>query len=727
MQVQVGPSAVTIHSSDHIVVCEPDSKMSSPKEQGYFSRDTRFISGYRLKLGRTTPILLNSSEVEHFSSRFEFTNPEIHAPDGMIPASSIHLRLDRTVGQGVHEDYDVVNHSGMPVEVEVEVSFESDFADLFDVKHGRLTRRGSIQTAWDEECASLTTRYRNGEFHRSIEIRAEKSGSPTEFANGAFTWRLRLAPGATWHSCLLWTVRLGEELEDEVPDLACHSLFGKGSDHDASLSEWKQSTTRIVTSDPVVNTIIDQASDDLLSLRMTVRNLDTFETTEDPNGNPQFPWVPAAGVPWFVSLFGRDSLITGIQTLSLTPKFTNGTLKALSKLQADTYEDERDMQPGKIEHEIRHGELARLKLIPHTPYYGTHDATTLFVLAAARTWDWCADRKTIDILRPHVERALSWIDNDGDSDGDGLQEYKTRAGKAGYYNQGWKDAGDAIVGDDGADSELPIALCELQAYVIEAKRSWARVLRQAYGDDDAARRLESEAGKLAEMVESLFWWEEEGTYFLGLDGRKEPIRTVASNAAHMLWCNVPEPTRAKRVVNRLIQEDMHSGWGIRTLSSRHRRYNPFSYQLGSVWPHDNIIAAAGFRNYGLNQEAQFVIKGILDAASMFRSSRLPELFSGLHRDRGSFPVQYLGANVPQAWAAGSIIHAVATLVGIEARAKDGRLIFRPALPEWLDSVEMHRIHVGSSEISVRIERDVHGTHSLRELGSSGDLEAVIES
>jgi glycogen debranching enzyme len=730
LEVQVGPSVVTIHSDDQVVVCEPDSKMSSTEEQGFFARDTRMISGYRLKLGRVAPVLLNSSEIEHYSSRFEFTNPRLDTVSGPIEAESIRLRVDRTVGGGVHEDYDVTNYSGFPVSVELEVSFESDFADLFDVKSARRVRRGSLQSTWDEKAAALRTAYRNGSFRRAIEIRAANSDSPTEFANGGVSWRITLDPGGSWHTCLLWTVDLGDADELHGPDRSCHAVLGRETTEDGTRRRWAQATTSFSTSDPIVTAVIHQAVEDLSSLRIHIHD-DVARSWTDNDGEGHGDvdggldsWVPAAGIPWFVSLFGRDSLIVSLQTPCLSSRFALGALRALGRLQADSYDDERDMQPGKIEHEVRHGELASLHLIPHTPYYGTHEATTLYVWAAAKTWWWHADRAELDAARPHVERALAWIDRDGDIDGDGLQEYRTRARTGGYYNQGWKDAGDAIVDDQGELAPLPIALCEHQGYVVAAKRAWAEVLERVYEDTEEAGRLRTDADRLAEMIEERFWWEEEGTYYLGLDGAKRPLRSVASNPGHLLWCGVVDPDRARRTAERLLADDMWSGWGIRTLSSQHPSYNPFSYQLGSVWPHDNVIAAAGFRRYGLDDQAAGVIRAVFDAAARFRSARIPELFAGLQREPGGFPTQYLGANVPQAWAAGAVIHAVDVLLGLDADAPGGRLTLRPALPEWLDEVGLTSLGVGPGSVDLIATRQPHGSHSL-EVGRAGGLEVTL--
>lgn len=729
MEVRVGPTAVMIHSDNEFAVSDVNGEMSSNREQGYFVSDTRLVSGYRLRLCRVRPVLANSSAVEAHSARFEFTNPLILGADGAaIEANSLHLRLDRTIGHGIHEDYDLTNFSGQPVVASLEVSFESDFADVFDVKGGRVIRRGALQSTWNERAGRLLTEYRNDEFHRSIAFNVEEADSAPEFANGGILFRVSMEPGESWHTCLLWMPILDGGESAHLPR-GCHSLLGD-TEQDRAHRSWVAQATRFATSDPEVTATVQQAVNDLAGLRMHRHDpIASGEPSNGRHGNPKSKsvdsWVPAAGVPWFVSLFGRDALTVSFQTLSLTPRFALGSLRALGALQADAYDDARDMQPGKIEHEVRNGELAALHLVPHTPYYGSHEATTLYVLVAAMAWNWHGDRAALDALRPHVERALSWIATDGDLDGDGLQEYKTRSAQ-GYYNQGWKDSGDAIVGADGAVSTLPIALCEHQGLVVAAKRAWAGILEDVYRDSSGATRLREEAERLAELIETRFWWEGEGTYYLGLDGDKRPIETVASNPGHLLWTRAIEPERARRVASRLLAPDMWSGWGVRTLSADHVRYNPFSYQLGSVWPHDNAIVAAGFRNYGLDAEAALIARALFDAADHLDSRRLPELFAGLRRDPGSFPVQYLGANVPQAWASAAIVHLIAALVGLDADAAERTLRVRPALPVWLGDVRLERLAVGEASIDLHITRREDGGHEIDVQHRRGTLEVILE-
>jgi len=723
MEVRVGPPCVTIHDDDEVLVCELNGEMSSTAEQGYFSADTRLVSGYRLKLGRVRPVLCNGSAVGHHSARFEFTNAASLGADGLdVPERSLHLRLDRTIGQGLHEDYDLTNYCGQAAALELEVSLESDFADLFDVKNHRCIRRGGLQSQWDAHRGRLVTRYRNGEFERSLIVDVDRADSDPEFANGGILFRITLGPGASWHSCLLWRPAFGKEKPERAPRL-CHDLVGT-SQRDHSHRDWMAHATTCVTSDPAITETVRQAVDDLTSLRIGRHDEAAAGHRRQPQGRADDAWVPAAGIPWFLSLFGRDSLTVSLQTMSLSPRFALGSLRALASLQADGYDDVRDMQPGKIEHEIRHGELATLHLVPHTPYYGTHEATSLYVLVAAEAWRWHGDRVELDAVRPHVERALSWIDTDGDLDGDGLQEYKTRSAQ-GYYNQGWKDSGDAIVGADGELAALPIALCEHQALAAAAKRAWASVLEDVYRDGSGAARLRAEADRLVGALETRFWWEEQGTYYLGLDGDKQPIASVSSNPGHLLCQGVVAPERAPLVARRLLAPDMWTGWGIRTLSADHPRYNPFSYQLGSVWPHDNVMAAAGFRRYGLEAEATQVARAFFDAAGQFIAHRLPELFAGLDRDPGGFPVQYLGANVPQAWASGAVIQLIAVLLGLEADAPAQSLRVRPALPDWLPEIRLERLSVGDATVDLAVARRPDGTHALDVAECHGRLDVQL--
>lgn len=720
-RINVGPVNLVTHFDDEVMICEPNGRISSNRRQGYFIADTRLVSGYRLRIARNAPVLLNSSAVADNSGRFEFTNAKFIDDRGTeVPASSLHLELDRVLGRGVHEDYELTNFFNIPIELIIEISVESDFADLFDVKNNRLQRRGLINSSWDSDKCTLLNVFTNDGFSRAVQFEAISTGSPPVYANGGLSFPIVLAPRETWRACLLWRPVIDSEPLPTIRE--CHDLLG-ASNLDYMTEPWIAESTKVSTSNPIVNRAVEQALDDLIGLRMRLQVPETIQIplNEMPNDHM---WLPAAGVPWFVSVFGRDSLITSLQALHISYKFAEGGLRALSVLQATDTDDNRDMQPGKIQHEFRRGELAQLGLIPHTPYYGTHDATPLYVLTVASTWDWHANTDEIDLLRPHVEAALNWIEKYGDMDGDGLQEYATRS-KYGYFNQGWKDDGTAIVHGDGSLPELPIATCENQGVVVAAKRGWAHVLSQAYGEKLAAQKLLDEAQRLSDLIEERFFWEEEGTYYLGLDGKKRPIESVASNAGQLMFYEAIDKERAELVARRLFEEDMWSGWGVRTLSSKHPSFNPFSYQLGSVWPHDNVLIAAGLRKYGFDEKAQAIAKAMFDASDCFVLQRLPELFSGLSRDPGSFPVQYLGANVPQAWAAGAVVQMIAMLLGIEAHAHDGILQISPALPEWLESITLADLPLGEEKLTLKVERLGENEHRLV-TGPSNSFAVVLK-
>jgi glycogen debranching enzyme len=397
-----------------------------------------------------------------------------------------------------------------------------------------------------------------------------------------------------------------------------------------------------------------------------------------------------------------------MQAISGYPEFAAGALRRLGALQATGNDPERDMEPGKIPHEVRHGELAQLGILPYQPYYGTHDATSLYIIVLSYLYQWLGDESILRRYLPNAEAALAWIDHFGDRDRDGLQEYATRSSH-GYYNQGWKDAGDAIPNADGTLAALPIALCELQGYVYDAKLRMGDIY-EILGRPKDARRLRREARALFDRVNERLWWEEEGTYALGLDGSKRQIQTVASNAGHLLQSGIVPPERAGSVVRRLMAEDMWSGWGVRTLSSDHPAYNPFSYQTGSVWPHDNAMIISGLRAYGRDAEALTLASALFDAAAGFRDYRLPELFCGYARDPGGEPpVSYPVACSPQAWAAGAMPDVITSLLGLRADACARTVRVDPVLPPWIDWIELDGLRLGTGTVDLRVERRSDGT------------------
>jgi glycogen debranching enzyme len=686
LPIQVGPATVTINRDDRVLVCQPDGRIDPSAQEGFFARDTRFVSGWNLTINGRRPVLLNSSPVQFYSARFEFTNEDLLDPSGKVDRNSLSIRLDRTIAGGVHEDYDLLNFAKREVDLLIEVEIDSDFADLFDVHGGGLVRRGSLHSRWFRSRHELRTFYENRDFRRELIVDIDRADSRAQFANGRLAFVAKIPPKGRWHTCVRWLpiIRTGRR----PATLPCNTLTDARDDGQPVIA--RLPTVALTTSNRGVNRAWDQAVLDMEALKL-----------EDPSfGRGVF--IPAAGVPWFVTLFGRDSLVVSMQCISGYPEFAAGALRRLSELQATTDDPERDMEPGKIPHEIRHGELAELGILPFQPYYGTHDATSLFVIVLSYLYHWLGDEDLVRRYLPNIEAAMRWIDTSGDRDRDGLQEYKTRSSH-GYYNQSWKDAGDAMQHADGTLAPLPIAAVELQGYAYDAKLRLADCYDLLGRPEDAAP-LRREARRLFELVNDRLWWEAEGTYYLGLDGEKKPIKSVASNAGHLLNSGIVPVERAGSVVRRLLEDDMWSGWGIRTLSSDHPGYNPFGYHTGSVWPHDNGVIAGGFAHYGFRAEAAKVARGMFDAAERFQANRVPELFSGLHRDEGSFPVQYLGANVPQAWAAGAMIRFIAILAGIHGRTDAGgsRIYVDPALPDWLPELTITNLRAGRGAMTLTL-------------------------
>ena len=689
VQITVGPPVITINQGSTFMVTDQRGEIDSESEQGVFAGDTRFVSFYQLYINGARWQLLSSSAVSYYAARLYFTNPPVVTQDGDVGPRVVGLTVTRTVGDGIHEDLDVTNYALHPVRFTLEISLRSDFADLFEVKSHKLVRRGRITTQWDDERAELVNAYTHEDFKRLLGYKILKFSSSPHYANGRVSFEVALGPGETWHACALYTLVEGDRVRE--PKYGCNAVDSDGTEVDQLQAEWRALTTRLTSANEDVYRVYTQSVEDMGALRL-------YDLDFAPD-----VWLPAAGVPWFVTVFGRDSLIVSLQNMMVHAPFALGALRKLAQYQAKEMDDYRDAEPGKIPHELRSGELAHFKEIPHTPYYGTADATILYLITLHEAWKWLGDTAILREYRDVALGCLEWIDRYGDLDGDGFQEYKTRS-SLGYENLGWKDAGDAVVYPDGSQVKQPKALCELQGYVFDAKQRMAEVF-DALGEHDRAAALREQASDLRRRFDEVFWMEDEGFVAYGLDADKHQIKTIASNAGHCLWSGIVRPERAERIVRRFLQEDMWSGWGIRTLSSKNPAYNPFQYQLGSVWPHDNGIIAMGFKRYGFHEEASRVARDIFEAASYFDSHRLPELYCGMPRQPGTFPVQYPGANIPQAWAAGSVFHLLQAILGLRADAPAGRIYVEPTLPPWLPEIQLSQLKVGDSELHLRFWRE----------------------
>ncbi len=692
-RIQIGPPQIAIHQGQTVMVSELDGQVRPPGERGLYFRDTRVVSAWAITANGEKWALLNGGAVTYYAGRVFMTNLAFKTKDGPVPAHSIGLVLSRSMGGGMHEDLDLVNHGPEPVAFNLEITVGSDFADIFEVKAGSIVRRGRVGTEWSDERQALCNTYRNGDFCRALHVMARRSASRAAYANGCILFEVALPPGGTWHTCLYY-----EPADGGVREAAPrHCIEDIGKSRDAKvMQDWRAAVLQIVTSNEEWYRLLHQAIDDMAALRLP--------QAEDA-GDKTF--MPAAGLPWFLAPFGRDSLIASLQTILLYPDFARATLKTLGGLQARKADAWRDAEPGKIMHELRCGELAHFGLVPHTPYYGTADATPLFLTTLHAAWRNTGDLGLLEQHLPVAERCLEWIDHHGDRDDDGFQEYETRS-SAGMENMAWKDSGDAVRNPDGSPVEGPKALCELQGYVYDA---WVRMAEafDALGHRDRARELRAKADALYSRFNETFWDEAGGFYALALDGSKRPVLTIASNPGHLLWSGIVPPERAARVVSRLMEPDMWSGWGIRTLSARHPSYNPHSYQNGSVWPHDNGIIALGFRRYGFTAEAAQVARDVSEAGGHFVLNQLPELYAGVQRNSTNFPVQYLGANVPQAWAAGSAFMFLQAILGVNADGPSGRLCVDPILPDWLPDIRVGNLRAGTARWDIRFWRDGNKT------------------
>ncbi|MBV9813305.1 MAG: amylo-alpha-1,6-glucosidase, partial [Acetobacteraceae bacterium] len=562
----------------------------------------------------------------------------------------------------------------------------SDFADMFELRGSRFVRRGRITTDWHEATQCLRTEYVNEDFQRCVAV-SVRAKDKARYANGRLTLELDLKRGEKWHACLLYTLEDGGK-RFEAPE-ACLDHAGE-SRPARDLQAWRQSATKLQSVNEEFYRLYHQAVDDLAALRVPVERDGVVNV------------LPAAGLPWYVALFGRDTMIVSLQTTMLSTELAAGALEILGNWQATERDDFRDAEPGKILHEMRRGELAHFHLVPHTPYYGSADATPLYLILLHAAWLWTGDAALIERHLPVAERCLSWIDEFGDRDGDGFQEYQTRSPK-GLENQSWKDSWDGVRNPDGSLVKLPRALCELQGYVYAGWLGMAEIF-DARGHKERAAALRAKADSLHRKFNEAFWNEEQGTYALALDGDKKPAMSVASNAGHLLWTGIVPPDRAERVVQRLLAPDMFSGWGVRTLSAQHCAFNPFSYHNGSVWPHDNGIIALGMKRYGFTEAVGRVARAVSGAGAFFSLHQLPELYAGIAREGETFPVQYLGVCVPQAWASGSVMALTRAILGLQPDAPNRVLYVDPELPRWLPELRLTDLTVGDQDFDLHFRR-----------------------
>ncbi|NUR71980.1 MAG: amylo-alpha-1,6-glucosidase [Hamadaea sp.] len=612
---------------------------------GLFFRDMRHLSRWELRLNGRPLASLSGQPVEYDEAVFY-----LQQPTGTVylnPVLSVLRR--RHVGEGVQEQLKVTNHGARPAVLELSLLFDADFADIFEVKD-KQGKTGRHYRRIEKGAAVLG--YERGEFRRETRIKAPGA----RFTEQSMSYALELAPTETWST----------EIEISVATAAIRPV--PHLDHrpqmPISLEDWLAQAPELDTDwDDLVHTY-RRSLIDLAALR--------FYPDTVPDAS-----LPAAGLPWFMALFGRDSLIVGYQTLPYAPELCRTTLRALAAQQASAMDDVRDAEPGKILHELRHGELTYFGQRPQSPYYGSADSTPLFLIVLDEYFRWTGDSATVCDLEQQAKAAIRWMREFGDADGDLFIEYATRNPEQGLVNQCWKDSWNAIVHPDGTLATLPRATCEIQGYAYDARIRAARLARACWNDHALAESLEEEARLLQERFVEAYWLPDEGFYALALDGQKRPVPTLTSNIGHLLWSGIVPPDHAPSVVAHLMGPAMFSGWGVRTLAEGLTAYNPMEYHNGTVWPHDNAIVAAGLARYGFREEAALISEAMLTAAAL-SGFRLPEALIGTARELTEIPIAYPSACSPQAWAAGTPLMLLRTLLGLEP---DGdRLTADPHLP-----------------------------------------------
>jgi len=664
---------------------------------GLYFHDTRFLELDSLRLDDQPLTVLLSSAVEDDRSVCELTNPDLELADGtVLPKERLSIRRERALGREVVETIEVRNFGPEPVGCRLDLRFAASFDDMFVIRGAAVGKRGRLhRPAWTS--SGLLLRY-DGADKRTRTTRIGFAPPPSAKGPGPVaTYKLALEAGDRA------TVRLTISLEDHGPGaLETKPVFSRRGE--ASFA-----TVSVKSDNELFDQVLARSFEDLRMLATRERRETFF----------------AAGVPWFVCLFGRDSIVTALQTLAYDARVAAETLLLLAKYQGRRHDAWRDEEPGKILHELRVDEKANLNEVPQTPYYGTIDATPLFVCLLAEYVRWTGDLALFRKLSDNVEQALRWIDDVADHDGDGFVDYESRSSK-GLANQGWKDSGNAITNQDGSPVVPPVALVEVQGAVYRAKLDAAWLYRLE-GDVARARQLERAAKTLRAHFQRAYWLPRRRFLAVALQDGGRPAASITSNAGQALWSGIVDPTHAGPVATRLLSTPMFSGWGIRTLAVGEAAFNPIDYQVGAVWPHDNSLIAAGLKRYGFEQEALRVFTAIYETATRFPSYRLPEVFAGFARERYPEPVRYPVACSPQAWAAGSLPFLLQTALGLTPDATRRELLIRqPALPDWLGEVTVTGLQVGEANVDLRFRRS-GGATRVRASRPRGKLRVRVES
>ncbi|PWU48636.1 amylo-alpha-1,6-glucosidase [Micromonospora globispora] len=680
-----GTNTVRILDGNTFVVSEDtgDIEATPSEPTGLFSLDTRFLSKWVLTVNGERLNTLSYDDLQYYEARF-FLVPGVatHYIDAKLS-----IIRERAVGGSFRETLTILNHDEKPVDLQIRMDAGSDFADLFQVKDEILNKKGEIYSEVDGD--RLRLGYRRGNFKRETVI---SSSQPARYDQNGFAFSVHLEPNEQWNTAIdVQTFALGPGGRDLRMGLRAHGTERLALEQD--LQEWIRNAPKVNSEHGQVSATYRRSLIDLAALRFSPVSL---------GGQT----LPAAGLPWFMTMFGRDSILTSLQALPFAPSLSKTTLRILAGLQGTRFDDFRDEDPGRILHEMRYGETSAFEEQPHSPYYGTADATPLFVILLDEYEKWTGDVALVKELERECRAALKWVDDYADLVGNGYIWYERRNTDTGLENQCWKDSWDSLSYRDGRLPGYPRSTCELQGYAYDAKMRAARLAREVWDDPAYADQLEREAAQLKERF-NRDWWVADGEYFaLALDPDGRQLAVLSSNIGHLLWSGIVDEDRAAKIAEHLVGPRLFSGWGVRTLAEGEVRYNPIGYHNGTIWPFDNSFIAWGLRRYGFAEEAATIASGILDAATYF-DGRLPEAFGGYPRELTKFPVEYPTACSPQAWSTGTPLLLLRTMLGLEPH--EGHLSVDPRLPIGMGRIEVLDIpgRWGKVDAFARGRMDMH--------------------
>ena len=672
--------------------------------QGIYHNGTRFLSRMELVINGNRPLLLSASPREDNQVLVvDLTNPNLPLDyqDALRP-DTIHIQRLKFLWQSkYHEKLKLVNFGLETVRFEIEIHFQADYLDIFEIRGITREHRGKKFPVHQENGHMVFSYHGLDDVLRQTKIHF--TPPPHSIDPKTARYQVELVPRHEME--IEFEIAFTENNEKIQP---VHFEQARSA-MNVYMERINQNCAGIVTSNDQFNDWINRSKSDLITM-----------TTQTPYG-----LYPYAGVPWFSTAFGRDGIITALECLWIEPDLAKGVLQYLAHTQAKDFNDFQDAEPGKIFHETRGGEMANLKEIPFKMYYGTIDATPLFICLAGAYLERTNDVASIQNIWPQIKMALYWIDHYGDLDGDGFVEYKTKSSK-GLTNQGWKDSQDSVFYEDGGLAQDPIALCEVQGYVYEAKVRAAEIAG-ILGHAEFQEQLQEEARRVKKNFNDLFWSESKQTYVLALDGKKKPCNVLSSNAGHCLFSGIATRERAKLTAEKMLDPKMFSGWGIRTIAVDEARYNPMSYHNGSVWPHDNAMIAQGFSRYGLMAEASQTLTGIFETALFMPGKRLPELFCGFPRTKSKAPTLYPVACSPQAWAVGAVFMMLQACLGLKINAARNTITFcNPTLPSFLNEITITNLRLNNKLIILQIRRNTEGLEALL-LSPGTNVEIILEN